>query len=122
MLLKFSMHRDFLLTADRQSMNMSSTWNQSLRDALPDAFVKFVKQLIDERRDMKYSWPCFIPSPEVHAFFKSESDSILERLKELQLLESLASSLVKPSNLLYVDLAKYSDAEGQPFTLHHRND
>ena len=96
---------------------MSSKWNQSLRDALSEAFLGAVRQFNAGCGLMKYSWPCFLPSAGTSPFFHAKMQDLLEGLKDDPVLESYAGGLVQPRELIYVDQTRYADDTGHPFTL-----
>ncbi|KAF3057207.1 hypothetical protein GL218_06286 [Daldinia childiae] len=115
-LLPFLLNGDFLLTADRSHIDVSSPWNQSLRDGLAAAFIQAVQKF--SQGSMKYFWPFFVPDSEVSSFFQPSREMILQDLAERAVLEGWDGTMLRPSNLVYVSLDKYSDEDRRPFTLH----
>lgn len=109
------MNADFLLTANRQQIDVSLPWNQHLRSALGPAFIHATQVLSESR--MKYTWPAFLPSSETSDFFQTARQHILEHLRDLPVLESMGNSMVRPHKLIYLDPSKFCDKDGVPFTL-----
>lgn len=109
------MQGDFLLTANRLQIDVSSAWNCALRDALPQSFVQAIKTLI-RIEETKYIWPYFVPDTDVAAFFQSSRNTIIEALKQTKLLDSFAGNCSKPQSLFFVDPIKFCDDDHVPFT------
>lgn len=68
---------------------------------------------------LKYVWPYYLPSAStaVGSFFEPAITAILTQLKERNVMESCAGTMVKPSSLKYMPLDRFVDGEGVPFTL-----
>jgi len=68
---------------------------------------------------LKYVWPYFLPSTSIAAcsFLEPAVTSILTKLRESDVLESCAETMVKASSLKHVPLDPFADGEGIPFTL-----
>ncbi|KAI0849615.1 hypothetical protein F5Y00DRAFT_261400 [Daldinia vernicosa] len=115
-LLPFLLNGDFLLTADRSHIDVSSPWNQSLRSGLAAAFVQAVQKF--SQGSMKYFWPFFVPNSQVSSFFQPSREMILQDLAERAVLEGWDGTMLRPSNLIYVSPSKYADEDKRPFTLH----
>ncbi|KAK4443440.1 hypothetical protein QBC34DRAFT_311031 [Podospora aff. communis PSN243] len=121
--LKFKLNGDFVLSASRLNIDESLAWNQRLRDGLVDAFIEAVQTFnkLDGTMIMRYIWPFYVPD-NTSSFFRDAQERILETLAECPMLESLAGSMLTPSQLVYVD-PKYRYAflndenNSQPFTL-----
>ncbi|PMD64854.1 uncharacterized protein K444DRAFT_554213 [Hyaloscypha bicolor E] len=115
---RFLLHGEFLLTASRQDIDTSSSWNRVIRNAAADAFVKTMKRLNSGK--LKYYWPRYLPVDDIHSFFDPVKNKILERLAKEPLLHSCEPSaeiMAIPSSLIYVPQKKFAGADGTPFTL-----
>jgi len=68
---------------------------------------------------LKYVWPYYLPSTSTAAcsFLEPAVTSILTKLRESDVLESCAETMVKASSLKHVPLYPFADGEGIPFTL-----
>lgn len=67
---------------------------------------------------MKAIWPYFVPGSETSPFFKPSRFKIIEKLSYRKVLLTLSNKMAIPSSsLFYVDLTKFGDSEGIPFTL-----
>ncbi|KAH8819773.1 hypothetical protein F5884DRAFT_849076 [Xylogone sp. PMI_703] len=113
--MKFLLQGDFLLTASREDIESTLPWNITIRDALADAFLLSVDHF--KKGQLKYVWPCYLPSLTQPSFLEPAISSILTQLKEHDVLESYAGTMTKPSLLKYVPLDLFADGEGIPFTL-----
>ncbi|KAM0424514.1 hypothetical protein ACHAPT_010228 [Fusarium lateritium] len=117
--LKFLLHGDFLLTANRLHIDISLPWNQALRDGLTEALLGAIVLLNESF--MRYCWPFFIDSNDkISAFFEQAMTAAVKELKTKCLLESLAKMNAKPSDLLYVDPERFVDEDGAPLTWHEQ--
>lgn len=114
---KFYLNGDFLLPANRQRIDTSSLWNNALRDALAEAFVRAVEYFNRSNTVMKYYWPYYVPDSNISPFFQPARTYILRDLKRSTVLESCAHVMAEASQLVYVDRNKYADEKGEPFTL-----
>ncbi|KAI0103552.1 hypothetical protein F4814DRAFT_452901 [Daldinia grandis] len=99
-LLPFLLNGDFLLTADRSHIDVSSPWNQSLRGGLAAAFIQAVQKF--SQGSMKYFWPFFVPDSEVSSFFQPSREAILQDLAGRAILEGWDGTMLRPSNLVYL--------------------
>ncbi|KAI3316471.1 hypothetical protein HD806DRAFT_517477 [Xylariaceae sp. AK1471] len=112
--LKFLLHGDFLLSANRLHIDTSLPWNHALRDALADAFIEAVNNF--NKGPMKYLWPHFMPNTSTYSFFQPARESILRALAATAVLESAAGTMANPSQLVYVDPTNFADENGRLFT------
>ncbi|KAL6365750.1 hypothetical protein LRP88_00325 [Fusarium phalaenopsidis] len=106
----FLIQADFLLTPNREDLN-SSSWNKTLRDSIPKAFVAAVNHL--KGTSLRYSWPRYIPS-SIQGPFSTTSQQIEKRLKNSHVLESehAYGGFIQPSSLTFVpDLFTFEDPE-----------
>ncbi|KAI1451148.1 hypothetical protein F5Y02DRAFT_18390 [Annulohypoxylon stygium] len=113
--LKFLVNADFLLTVNRLHIDISLPWNQALRDGLAYAFIQAVDHF--NKNSLRHYWPPFIPTNNVSPFFQPSRRSILQSLRDNEVVESSAGTLHKPASLFYVSPTKYTDKYGCPFTL-----
>lgn len=108
--IQFLIHADFLLVASREGLEYDVPWNLALRDAVRDAAVKAVKRFIampvsEAEHGLRYSWPKFLRyNASSHEFWNDLHKDILQRLRDLQVLESgdPAAGYFYPRNLQYV--------------------
>ncbi|CAO2650180.1 Nn.00g014720.m01.CDS01 [Neocucurbitaria sp. VM-36] len=112
---RFLLQSDFLLTANREDIDKSSTWNCTLRDATTRAFVKSIESIVASA--LRYDWLQFVPAIEESSFFFSVQDEVLIELAYKPVLESWSQAMTSPSTLVYVP-EEFLDDEGIPFSLH----
>ncbi|KAH7258717.1 hypothetical protein B0J15DRAFT_396321 [Fusarium solani] len=106
----FLIQADFLLTPNREDLN-SSSWNKTLRNSIPNAFVAAVNHL--KGTSLRYSWPRYIPS-SLQGLFSKTSPQIEKRLKNSHVLESehAYGGFKQPSSLTFVpDSFTFQDPE-----------
>ncbi|KAM6519042.1 hypothetical protein FALCPG4_012696 [Fusarium falciforme] len=106
----FLIQADFLLTPNREDLNNSS-WNKTLHDSIPKAFVAAVNHL--KGTSLRYSWPRYIPS-SLQGPFSKTSQQIEKKLKNSHVLESehAYGGFKQPSSLAFVpDLFTFEDPE-----------
>jgi len=117
MIMQFLLQGDFLLTASREDIESTLPWNRTIRDALAEAFLLSIDDF--NQGQLKYVWPYYLPSASTTAcsFLEPAIASILAKLRECDVLESCAETMVKPSSLKHVPLDPFADGEGVPFTL-----
>ena len=95
------MQTDLLLTASREEIVASSTWNRRLLGAIPEAFLAAVQKL--NKGDLRYSWTKCLPNrPSLSDFFEHLETDIYRILSEAEVLESLSGELFKPKKLKFV--------------------
>ncbi|KAH6672306.1 hypothetical protein B0J14DRAFT_70569 [Halenospora varia] len=112
--LQFLLQSDFLLTANRQDIDASSSWNRAICSAFVGAFIKTVEYL--NSTPLRYFWPHTIPSEQSTGIFKDPSLEIQNRLSTMAILESCRGSMRAPLQLTYVP-SQYTDDEGTPLLL-----
>ncbi|KAH8669611.1 hypothetical protein BGZ60DRAFT_564070 [Tricladium varicosporioides] len=112
--LQFLLQSDFLLTANRQDIDASSSWNRAICNAFVGAFIKTVEYL--NSTPLRYVWPHMIPSEQSTGIFKDFFIEIQNRLSTMPILESCRGSMRAPLQLTYVP-SQYSDDEGTPLLL-----
>jgi hypothetical protein len=97
-------------------------WNSRIRDAVAEAFLLSIDHF--NKGNMKYTWPYYLPSTSTAActFFEPTVATILKQLRESEVLESCAGTMVKPCSLKHVPLDQFADGEGTPFTLSPRTE
>jgi hypothetical protein len=112
---KFLIQADFILTASREDIESTLSWNLRIRDALSEAFLS--SMLHFNEGILKYVWPFYLPSLSVamSGFFEPAIGMILSRIGESPVFESSAGNMVQPSALVHVpdDFC----VNGEPFTL-----
>ncbi|OAL50739.1 hypothetical protein IQ07DRAFT_680093 [Pyrenochaeta sp. DS3sAY3a] len=111
---KFLLQGDFLLTANREGIDTSSLWNDTIRGATASAFLHAINTFI--AGPMKYQWLHFVPIQELSSFFILVQREILSSLAKKPVLSSWSSGMRIPSELVYVP-KKFFDHTGVPFTL-----
>ncbi|KAI7779775.1 hypothetical protein LA080_000372 [Diaporthe eres] len=113
--LRFLLNADFILTASRQTIDISLPWNMALRDALPQALVNAVNQFIDS--PCKYTWPWFATAAAPSTFFQPALTGARQTLASKPTLESWDGRLRRPTELVYVDPTLFAGDDGCPMTL-----
>lgn len=113
---KFMINADFILTASRQSIDISRPWNITIRDALPKALVQAIHQL-KMHSSMRYRWPWFTTTVAHSSFFAPAMAEFKTLFRSLRVLESQDGNLRLPTELIYVDPAKFGTIDGQAMTL-----
>src|SRR5271156_267095 len=116
LLLQFLLQADFLLVASREDID-SSEWNTALLHAAVDAYHGAIEGLVKIDSSMRYAWVRYLPiwQSQRQATEKFRS-TLLERLRESNVLESQSGSSKPPSSLLYVP-KDFRDEEDIPITL-----
>lgn len=112
---QFLLNADFILTASRQTIDVSLPWNLALRDALPLALVNSVDHLIDS--PCKYTWPWFATAAAPSTFFQPALRGARHTLASKPTLESCDGRLRLPTELVYVDPTIFAGDDGYPMTL-----
>jgi hypothetical protein len=112
---KFLIQADFILTASREDIESTLSWNMRIRDALPEAFLSSVPHF--NEGVFKYTWPFFLPSlsTAMSGFFAPAIEMIISQIKDLPVFESCVGNLVRPSTLAHVSTDFCID--GEPLTL-----
>ncbi|KAF2178732.1 hypothetical protein K469DRAFT_642268 [Zopfia rhizophila CBS 207.26] len=111
---RFLLQADFLLTANREGIDNSSSWNCTLRDATVQAFLESVDHII--AGPLKYHWLQYIPTEEISSFFFPVRKKIIEALSQKPVLESWSSTMSVATALSYVP-KQFMDDRGTPLTL-----
>lgn len=114
-LYQFLVNADFILTASRQSIDVSRPWNIALRDAMPMALIKAIEEMTVTSR-MRYAWPWLITDPGPSSFFASAMIGVRRTLKSMKILESYDGCLRVPTELTFVDPGIFG-VQGQVATL-----
>jgi hypothetical protein len=110
---KFLLQADFLLTTNRKDIAESSVWNCALRDSVADAFLKAVEQFPNS--PLRYLWLQYVPMETVSSFFEDERQTIVQRLQQKSVLESVTGTMTRPSSLSYIPPC-FMDGNSIPFT------
>jgi hypothetical protein len=112
---KFLIQADFILTASREDIESTLSWNMRIRDALPEAFLSSVLHF--NEGVFKYVWPFFLPSLSIamSGFFAPAIEMITSQIKDLPVFESCVGNLLRPSTLAHVSTDFCID--GEPLTL-----
>jgi hypothetical protein len=102
--------------ASREDID-SSEWNTALLHAAVDAYHGAIEGLVKIDSSMRYAWVRYLPiwQSQRQATEKFRS-TLLERLRESNVLESQSGSSKPPSSLLYVP-KDFRDEEDIPITL-----
>lgn len=104
-----------MLTASRQSIDVSLPWNLAIRDSLCEAVVEAIFKL--NKSSQRFTWPYFVISSATSAFFQPAMTRVQEILREAPLLETISGIMKAPREVFYVNPHKFSDSTGWPFTL-----
>jgi hypothetical protein len=112
---KFLIQADFILTASREDIESTLSWNMRIRDAISEAFLSSVLHFNEGL--FKYVWPFYLPSLSIamSGFFAPAIEMIISQIKDLPVFESCVGNLVRPSTLAHVS-TDFCIA-GEPFTL-----
>ena len=111
--LKFTQYliqADFILTANREGIELSIDWNKHLRDEIVKAFRAAVTRLAAipnglEGKGVRYSWPKYLrDSGRALAFWSDLKREIIDDLKTLAILESRQSTqdFTFPTRVLFI--------------------
>jgi hypothetical protein len=110
--LPFLIQADFLLVASRQGIDGFQPWNRRLQDHIVLALIQAFQRLNGTR--LKYLWPAYLPEAQVALkFFDKIKDKFLDRVKDVQILESRSDELTKPKVMMLVP-DQYKDEDGAP--------
>lgn len=102
---------DFLLTANREDISSSPSWNKILLDNIPLALLGAIKEF--NAGEFRYSWPCYLAlRPDIVDFFQDVQSKTLRLLSKQPVLESLAGDLMAPSDLIYIP-EQFTNADGK---------
>lgn len=112
--IQFLLNADFILTASRQTIDVSLPWNMALRDSLSLALVKAFDQL--NKSSCKYIWPWFTTVAAPSTFFEPALRDARQALASMRSLESCDGQLRLPKDLTYVDQTRFSGHDGCPMT------
>jgi len=91
----FLINTDFMLTANRESIQTERDWNIWLRDVLPDVIVNALLDMQKEARFKKKVYE-YIPVPKkaTPGYFSNISESVCEKLKQLEFVYSDRNALL----------------------------
>ena len=103
-----------MLTANREDIDESSIWNQTIRDSIPHAFILSVQQLNES--PIRYTWPRYLPSEAGGTFFRELCVLPMHLRRTLAVLELEGGQLETPYDLRFV-LKIYRDNLNAPLTL-----
>ena len=115
--MQFLLNADFILTASRQTIDVSLPWNMALRDALQLALVKALETF--GNTSYKYIWPWFSTAATPSAFLEPALRDLRKALASMRSLESFDGQLRISGDLTYVDRISFSSHDGCPMTLSH---
>jgi hypothetical protein len=96
---KYLIQADFILTANREGIELFIDWNKNLRDEIVKAFRKAIDRFIEmsngsDGRGLRYSWPKYLKdSGRAIAFWSDLRRDILNDLKGRRILESRSPNL-----------------------------
>ncbi|XTI91300.1 hypothetical protein V2W45_716603 [Cenococcum geophilum] len=110
----FLLQADFLLTANREDIDLSSPWNNALRRETVNAFLEAIDHF--NSGPMRYYWPHYVPTGPVSSFFDTTKTRILEELSMRPVLESYFGTMARPRSLTYVP-PTFRDTSDQPLIL-----
>ncbi|CAG8285978.1 unnamed protein product [Penicillium nalgiovense] len=92
------------------------TRNETIRNALPDAFRKAVN-VFAHVPPLQYTWPRLLPDERVHdKYFVGIGDEIIANISKGKILEAQNGDMRRPVELLYVPRV-YRDHDDQPLSL-----
>lgn len=113
--MQFFLNADFVLTASRQSIDVSLPWNMALRDALTPALLKAFSLMRDSAS--RYTWPWFTTAATPSGFFEPALRGVRTGLASMHSLQSCDGSWRLPKDLDYVDRELCTGDDGLPMTL-----
>ncbi|KAJ6590013.1 hypothetical protein DFH09DRAFT_1074494 [Mycena vulgaris] len=106
----FLIQGDFLTSANREDILSDSSWNITIRDALVSVFITALAEFW-RRPQLALVWYRYIPIRIAEGFFSPFKDSLLAKLKSMDLLRSADGQLRRPSQLFVVS-SDYLDDYG----------
>jgi hypothetical protein len=98
---KFIIQADFILSASRQDINSSSTWNLYLKDQIAGIFSTEALAIFKASEPLNYSYFSFLSDFDriVDPFFKDLPESILENLSKVESLPVQGGGWKKPRDI-----------------------
>lgn len=96
--LRFLIHADFLLPANRQAI-VDNQWNKRLRDEVVSLFVLAVRIMAGEGSRLSYQWPAYLPLQHIAGFWHPFQRLITQQLLAQQVLYSRSTTLQQPGAL-----------------------
>ncbi|KAJ7125259.1 hypothetical protein C8R44DRAFT_980460 [Mycena epipterygia] len=108
----FLIQGDFLTLANREDILSDSPWNQVLRMRLVSVFLAAIEEF-QRHPTLALVWYRYIPMDIPEGFFSPFADSLLAKLKTMDLLRSACGQLYRPSQLTTVP-SEYLDDTGAP--------
>ncbi|KAB5580701.1 hypothetical protein GE09DRAFT_1279564 [Coniochaeta sp. 2T2.1] len=116
------LHGDFILTANRQDIEIANTWNDTIIAEQTKSIVEMFTHFARGSSALQYTWVRFIPYDDgAWSMFNSKKGAIRDKLRELPLFEGETSddkqgrSLSGLGSLRYVP-SIYRDEDGSPLT------
>ncbi|KAJ2893122.1 uncharacterized protein MKZ38_009006 [Zalerion maritima] len=104
--LKFVLHGDFVLVANREAVDEDSIWNEALRDGVVEALVKAVHRFIlisPMNSFVQHTWPGYLSGPSSSSnFWRKLQRAIISRLRHEKVLETAEGTLEAPENCLII--------------------
>lgn len=106
---KFIIQADFLVTASREEVIEDNSWNNFLRDGIPDAFIAAVKQLKNSKQDPERQ-PApisYLPLPIdiQNEFFQPVVTRLLERIRREDIILTCDMTWCIPAKAMYLPKA-----------------
>jgi hypothetical protein len=103
-----------MLTANREDINSSDSWNKTLEKYLRKSYVASIKAI--SSTSANYLWPLYLPLENSLDFFWGFRASLRDSLSGEFIVKSYSGSLSKPESLVYVP-DRFLDPKGVPLTL-----
>lgn len=113
-LAQFLIQGDFLLTASREDIDASASWNIHIAHQVPYAFVNAVERM--RGMELEFEWPRYISQrSQAGDIFDDVETTTIILLQNLPSLLSLNGHYSLPGELIYV-CPIYRDEDGSPMT------
>ncbi|KAJ7643247.1 hypothetical protein B0H17DRAFT_460041 [Mycena rosella] len=104
----FLIQGDFLTSTNREDILSDSPWNITIRDALVSVFLDAIQEF-RRRPELALVWYKYIPIKIPWGFFSPFKDSLLAKLKTMDILRSADGRLRQPSQLFVVSSDYFDD-------------
>lgn len=111
---QFLLQADFVLTANREEIDASHSWNYTILYNLEQAFLAAIKTIAVTR--LQHHWPLYLPLENRPDIFYPFRASILGKVSKECIVQSYSGSFLTPGVLFYVP-EQYLDSKGIPLTL-----
>ncbi|KAL2669765.1 hypothetical protein Neosp_015210 [[Neocosmospora] mangrovei] len=118
----FLLQADFLLPANREDIDVDSSWNVHLRTEALKAFMEAIRHMDGLDNSLRHSWVRYAPmTPSQSEFFEELRLDISADLQNKFTLESMAGHKRRPRDLIMVS-EDWRDDDGRPLLMDTDNE